>query len=86
MIFNAKKAECICFGGNIGLLPRQVYVNGQSIRWKDNVKYLRNVLACDMCDAADIRMKKGEFIGSVNGLNVQFHVVPNDIRIRLLQT
>ena len=84
--FNAKKTECICFGGNIGLLPRQVYVNGQSIRWKDSVKYLGNVLACDMCDAADIRVKKGEFIGAVNRLNVQFHVVPNDIRIRLLQT
>ena len=86
MTFNAKKTECICFGGNIGLLPRQVYVNGQSIRWKDSVKYLGNVLACDMCDAADIRVKKGEFIGAVNRLNVQFHVVPNDIRIRLLQT
>ena len=39
-----------------------------------------------MCDAADIRVKKGEFIGSVNRLNVKFHVVPNDIRIRLRQT
>ena len=46
----------------------QVYVHGQNIRWKDNVQYLGNVLACDMCDAADIRVKKGEFIGSVNRL------------------
>ena len=80
--FNAKKTECICFGS---LLPRQVYVNGQSIRLKDNVKYLGNVLACDMCDAADIRVKKGEFIGFAPFLHIQFHVVPNGIRIRLLQ-
>ena len=57
-----------------------------SSRRHAHVIYLGNVLACDMCDAADIRVKKGEFIGSVNRLNVQFHVVPNDIRIRLLQT
>ena len=61
-------------------------VHGQSIRWEDNVKYLGNVLACDTCAAADIRVKKGEFIGSVNRLIIQFHVVPNTIRIRLLQT
>ena len=39
-----------------------------------------------MCDDADIRAKRGEFIGSVNRLNVQFRVVPDQIRIRLLQT
>ena len=39
-----------------------------------------------MCDDADIRAKRGEFIGSVNRLNAQFRVVPDQIRIRLLQT
>ena len=39
-----------------------------------------------MCDDAYIRAKRGEFIGSVNRLNVQFRVVPDQIRIRLLQT
>ena len=38
-----------------------------------------------MCDDADIRAKRGEFIGSVNRLNAQFRVVPDQIRIRLLQ-
>ena len=44
------------------------------------------LLTKDMCDDADIRAKRGEFIGSVNRLNVQFRVVPDQIRIRLLQT
>ena len=39
-----------------------------------------------MCDDADIRAKRGEFIGSVNRLNAQFRVFPDQIRIRLLQT
>ena len=30
-----------------------------------------------MCDDADIRAKRGEFIGSVNRLNAQFRVVPD---------
>ena len=61
-------------------------VSGQRIKWKDKVKYLGNILTKDMCDGADIRAKRGEFIGSVNRLNLQFRVVPDQIRIRLLQT
>ena len=37
-----------------------------------------------MCDDADIRAKRGEFIGSVNRLYVQFRVVRD--QTRLLQT
>ena len=84
--FNAKKTECICFSKNACPLQRQVNVNGQHVKWKDKVKYLGIILTNDMCDDADIRAKRGEFIGSVNRLNAQFCVVPDQIRIRLLQT
>ena len=84
--FNAKKTECICFSKNACPLQRQVKVNGQHVKWKEKVKYLGIILTNDMCDDADIRAKRGEFIGSVNRLNAQFRVVPDQIRIRLLQT
>ena len=84
--FNAKKTECICFSKNACPLQRQVKVNGQHVMWKEKVKYLGIILTNDMCDDADIRAKRGEFIGSVNRLNAQFRVVPDQIRIRLLQT
>ena len=84
--FNAKKTECICFSKNACPLQRQVKVNGQHVKWKVKVKYLGIILTNDMCDDADIRAKRGEFIGSVNRLNAQFRVVPDQIRIRLLQT
>ena len=61
-------------------------VNGQPVKWKDKVKYLGIILTKDMCDDADIRANRGESIGSVNKLNAQFRVVPDKIRIRLLQT
>ena len=84
--FNAKKTECICFSKNACPIQRQVKVNGQHVKWKEKVKYLGIILTNDMCDDADIRAKRGEFIGSVNRLNAQFRVVPDQIRIRLLQT
>ena len=84
--FNAKKTECICFSKNACPLQRQVKVNGQHVKWKEKVKYLGIILTNDMCDDADIRAKRGEFIGSVNRLNAQFRVVPDQMRIRLLQT
>ena len=86
LTFNAKKTECICFSKMACPLQRQVNVNGQHVKWKDKVKYLGIILTNDMCDDADIRAKRGEFIGSVNRLNAQFRVVPDQIRIRLLQT
>ena len=81
MIFNSKIAEGICFGKNACPLQRQVNVNGQRVKWKDKVKYLGIILTKDMCDDADICAKRGEFIGSVNRLNAQFRVVPDQIRI-----
>ena len=85
--FNAKKTECICFGKkNTCPLQRQVNVNGQRVKWKDKVIYLGIILPKDMCDDADIRAKRGELFVYVNRLNAQFRVVPDQIRIRLLQT
>ena len=46
---------------------------------------IHGLLTKDMCDDADIRAKRGYYIGSVNRLNAQFRVVPDQIRIRLLQ-
>ena len=80
--FNAKKTECICFGKNACPLQRQVNVNGQRVKWN----YLGIILTKDMCDDADIRANRGEFIGSVNRLNAQFPVVPDQIGIHLRQT
>ena len=71
------------FGKNACPLQRQVKVNGKHVKWK--VKYLGIILTKDMCDDADIRAKRGAFIGSVNRLNAQFRDVPDQIRIHLLQ-
>ena len=65
------------FGKNACPLQRQFNVNGQRVKWKDEVKYLGIILTKDMCDDADIRAKRGEFIGSVNRLNAQFRDVPD---------
>ena len=82
--FNSKKTECVRFGTNNE--PRKIYVNRQSVPWKDTVKYLGHVLTNDLLDYENVMAKKGEFIRSVNRLNAQFHNVQADIRIRLLQT
>ena len=73
-------------GKNACPLQRQENVNGQSVKCKDKVKYLVIILTKDMCDDADVRAKRGEFIGSTNRLNAQFRDVPDQIRIRLLPT
>ena len=56
------------------------------LRYEIKALLLLLLLTKDMCDDADIRAKRWEFIGYVNRLNVQFRVVPDQIRIRLLQT
>ena len=64
----------------------QVNVNGQRETWKEKIKYLGIIQTNDMDDDVDICAKKGECIDPVNRLNAQFFVVPDQIRIRLLQT
>ena len=84
--FNAKKTLAICYGNNASTVVRNIYLNGVIIEWQLNVKYLGNILSHDLSDAADVKRKKGSFIGAVNKLNYVFKNVDSLTKISLFQT
>ena len=86
VLFNAKKTLGICYGNNTSTSIRPIYLNGEVIKWQNDVKYLGNILSHDLSDAADIRLKKGSFITSVNKLNYVFNAVDSLTKVKLLQT
>ena len=59
---------------------------GVPIQWKDQVKYLRNIISCDLSDAYDIKAKPNVFISQVNTLNNKFSGVTCNVRGKLLQS
>ena len=86
VMFNAKKTLGICYGNNSTCNIRSVYLNGVSIKWEESVKYLGNILSCNLSDAADICFKKGSFITAVNKFNYVFKGIDAFTKIKLLQT
>ena len=52
-----KQSVSVLVKMHVHYVQRQVNVNGHSLKWKDKVKYLGNILTKDMCDDADIYMR-----------------------------
>ena len=57
---------------------------GVLIQWKGQVKYLGNIISCDLSDAYDIKAKTN--VSQVNTLNNKFSGVTCNVRGKLLQS
>ena len=76
--FNGEKSKCICFG-NKPNNHRNVYVDGNSIKWYNSVLHLGNKVTSDLSDCQDICYKRGCFIQSVNKLLAIYGNIPSYI-------
>ena len=56
------------------------------IQWKGQVKYLGNIISCDLSGAYDIKANTNVFISQVNTLNNKFSGVTCNVRGKLLQS
>ena len=73
--------------GNSGHPPKRVVkLCGVPIQWKGQVKYLGNIISCDLSDAYDIKAKTNVFISQVNTLKNKFSGVTCNVRGKLLQS
>ena len=69
VVFNSKKTTCMRIGSNGDPPARAVSLNGSPLTWTRRIKYLGNIITCDLKDSEDITFKKGAFISQVNRLN-----------------
>lgn len=85
LLFNTKKTHCICYSSKPPDNLRPVFLNGVSIPWQPQVKYLGTIFVSNLSDQKDISQKKSIFISYVNRLNSIFSKAPVELKVHLLQ-
>ncbi len=60
-----------------------VYLDGQMLKWSDNIVHLGNHLKYHISDDTDVNKKKGDFISSVNRLVAKFGFVQSEVLNKL---
>ncbi len=86
---NAKKTFCIAFSRAVDLSNvinenNRIYLKGNRLEWKKSVKDLGNHVNYNLSESEEIRHKRGEFIGRVNGLLVQYGDAHPEVQMYLL--
>ena len=83
--FNPKKSVAMCMGERQSV-EGFVYMNGQKIVWKDEVKHLGSIVTNACVDDSDCKYKSSCFIGSVNKLLASFGNMRTRVKNRLFQS
>ena len=80
------KTKCIIFSKKRknSQLPANIVLNGVILPWVSQVKHLGHTLQADNSMKVDMAMKRGAFIGKVNSLLQEFHAVPSEVLIKIL--
>ncbi len=86
--YNAKKTFSIAFTRAVdfsnGLNEHnRIYLNGIRLEWKKSLKNLGNHFNYNLSESEDIRHKRAEFIGRVNGLLVQYRDAHREVQMYL---
>ena len=83
--FNESKTVAIQFGSK-SQTDGHVVLNGNHIKWKQDVKHLGNIVSADGTDTNDCILKRSQFTGAVNKLIGNFGHVPTQLLCQLFTT
>lgn len=83
--FNPKKSVAMCMSKGHSV-EGCVYLNGQKIEWKEEVKHLGSIVTSACVDDSDCKYKSSCFIGSVNKLLANFGNMRTQVKNRLFQS
>ena len=82
---NDSKTVCIEFG-RVCERNKDVYLDGNVLKWDNNVKHLGNMLSRDLTDKCDITMKRGKFYSSVNKVISLFGFLHSNVKQKLFNS
>ena len=80
------KTKCIVFAKKMKAGPNlaNIKLNGVDLPWVTQVKHLGHTLQSDNTMKVDMAIKRGAFIGKVNSLLQEFHAVPSEVFLKIL--
>ena len=84
--FNVAKSYAISYGPVIIPPNHNIHMNGNPIKWLNEVNYLGNHIKSDMNDKYDLGIRTGEFIGRFNNMLANFKQVPQSVLCKLFQS
>ena len=73
---------CVLFSRWKPVVP-SLTLNGQYLKWENHVKHLGNVLASDLSEKQDVRMKRGDLAGRTNVMIGNLHEMSTDIILKI---
>ncbi len=85
MMFN-ESTHCIKFSSEGSVPQVDITLNGKPLKWVTETKHLGNWIECTLSDDKDCRMKKGQFITSVNKLVNKFGKCPFVVKRKLFKS
>ena len=83
--FNVAKSYAISYGPSIPP-NHNIHMNGNPIKWLNEVDHLGNHIKNYMNDKQDLGIKTGEFIGRFNNMLANFKQVPQSVLCKLFQS
>ena len=74
VLYNADKTFCMLFNGMRQYRedPPVLFLNDSPLKWRTQGKHLGNIISWNLSEEAEIKYKKGNFIGRVNSLVANF--------------
>jgi len=85
MAYNPLKSMCVLFSRRKPVVP-SLTLNGQYLKWENHVKHLGNVLASDLSEKQDVRMKRGDLAGRTNVMIGNLHEMSTDIILKIFSS
>ena len=61
-----------------------IILNGDSLPWVTRAKHLGNILECSNRMKQDCDMKRGKFVGKINTLSQELHLVDPNVKVKIL--
>jgi hypothetical protein len=82
MEYNSSKSHCVLFTRKKTSTP-DLTLNGQKLRWEKQAKHLGNIIACDLSEKSDGRLKRSDLVGRVNVIVGSLHELSTDIILKM---
>ena len=84
--YNDKKTVCMCFGNGKNMEDFKVLLNEKVLQCVESTKHLGITVTYNLSDSLEIRRKRGDFIGRVNGPLAKYGVLGSEVKTKLFNS
>ena len=84
--YNDKKTVCMCFDNGKNMEDFKVLLNEKVLQCVESTKHLGITVTYNLSDSLEIRRKRGDFIGRVNGTLTKYRMLGSEAKTKLFNS